>query len=254
MSPRRVRRRLVLLALTATLARAEPLPPLQDAGGEYARLAARPEAQRCQSGEEVLLPVDLSEGLGLEANYDASRGRLRILYRMGFNHVTEGWNWQPLADPAREDYYRYKYLRSRSVVEERGSYENTSLFGGPRDIPLQWQHDSFFAFDNLYDFFPRGAGDDGGFAAEVAVAAEDGARLAAGQLRMALKGRLHPPCIADSTTFWKATFSRPVELTLRKRYLIGRLEEIWFYDAASWEIVARIQPPTRPGPLPSAQR
>lgn len=245
-----------VLVAAASLAHAQPLPPLQDAGGEHARLAVRPEAQRCPPGGEVLLPVDLSEGRGVEASFDAATGRLRILYRMGFNHVTEGWNWQPLADPAREDYYRYKYLRSRSVVEDRGSYENTSLFGGPREIPLQWQHDSFFAFDNPYDFFPRPAGDDGGFATEVAVSNDDGARLAGGQLRMALKGTLHPPCIADSTTFWKATFSRPVELTLRKRYLIGRLEEIWFYDAASWEIVARVLPLNRsgPGPAPSAAR
>lgn len=245
MHPRRLVPGILLAVLLPLVARSETLPPLQDAGGEYARLAARPEATRCSAGEEVLLPVDLSEGDGIEVAHDTAAGTLRIRYRMGFNHVTEGWNWRPQADPRQEDYYRFKYLRSRSVLEERGSVENTSLFGGPRDIPLHWRHDTFFAFDNPYDFYPRTEGAEGGFAAEVIVDAADGSRLEGGQLRMALKGRLAPPCIADSSTFWNATFSRPVELTLKKRYLLGRLEEVWFYDAATWDIVARVTPRRR---------
>jgi hypothetical protein len=57
---------------------------------------------------------------------------------------------------------------------------------------------------------------------------------------MALRGRLTEQCITDSTTFWKATFANPVDFTLKKRYLIGTLDEILFYDGATQRILALV--------------
>jgi hypothetical protein len=68
---------------------------------------------------------------------------------------------------------------------------------------------------------------------------------------MALRGRLTRHCLSDSTTFWKATFSNPVDFTLKKRYLIGTLEEVLFYDAATRRVLARVsskQPSQAVGP------
>ena len=57
---------------------------------------------------------------------------------------------------------------------------------------------------------------------------------------MAIGVRLAKDCLSDSTTFWKATSATPVDFTLKKRYLIGRLAAVWFYDAASGRMLARL--------------
>jgi hypothetical protein len=227
-------------AFLPRLAGAENLPPLQDAAAEYARLVAAPQATRCASGEIVALPVALSEGAALDTSFDPATGRLRILYRMSFNQLTEGWNWHPLAPAEGGDYYAFKYLPLGSMAEDRGSYHAEDKIGAPQDFSVQWRTDYFFAFDNPYDFYPRAPDDDAGFIAEIAVAPAAADRLARGDLRMALRGRLSRDCLSDSTTFWKATSAKPVDFTLKKRYLIGTLDEIWFYDAASGRIVARV--------------
>jgi len=227
-------------ALFPHLAAADALPPLQDAVAAYARLAATPEAPRCTSGETVTLPVALSEGATLDTTFDAASGRLRILYRMSFNQLTEGWNWHPLAAAAGGDYYLFKYLPLGSTAEERGTYRAEDKIGAPQEFRVQWRTDYFFAFDNPYDFYPRGPDDDAGFAAEVALPASEAERLARGDLRMALRGHLTKDCLSASTTFWKATSAQPVDFTLKKRYLIGVLDEIWFHDAATGKIVARL--------------
>jgi len=68
----------------------------------------------------------------------------------------------------------------------------------------------------------------------------DATRLIGGDLRMAVRGILRSDCLAESTTFWKATASAPVDFTLKKRYLIGQLDEVWYYDAASGQVLARL--------------
>lgn len=57
---------------------------------------------------------------------------------------------------------------------------------------------------------------------------------------MSLHGRLRADCLSESTTFWKAVPSAPVDFTLKKRYLIGQLEEVRFYDATSGKVLARL--------------
>lgn len=228
-----------LLAASAAWAESEALPPLRYAVAEYGRLAAGGE---CGVSPPLTIAVDLAAGDGLEASYDAASGRLRLLYRMSFNQVTEGWNWHPEADLDKEDYYRYKYLPLASAVEDRGGYRSEDKIGTPQETRILWRYDYFFAFDNLYDFYPRVRGDDDGFAAELTLPAAEGQRLAAGGIAMALTARLGPPCAADSTTFWKAHYGKPVDFTLKKRYLLGRLEAVWFYDRTSRRVLARLQP------------
>lgn len=223
------------------------LPPLQDPIAEYTRLSAADEASRCSTAP-LTLPVDLSEGSAFEALVDAPGGGLSILYRMNFNQVTEGWNWHPEADAAKEDYYRFKYLPLGSTSEESASYRFEDKIGEPQDVRVVRRYAYFFAFDNLYDFFPRRVDDDAGFRAEIPLPRAEAERLARADLRMALRGRQAPPCLSDSTTFWKATHGNPVDFTLKKRYLLGTLEEIWFYDAATKRILARIAPNREPGP------
>ncbi|MDP2794274.1 MAG: hypothetical protein Q8O25_09390 [Sulfurisoma sp.] len=229
---------LLLAVPLACLATADVLPPLQDAAAEYARPAASPA--RCAAGETVTLAVALSEGQPLDTTFDAASGRLRIFYRMAFNQITEGWNWHPLDAAAGGDYYVFKYLPLGSTSEERGMYRAEDKIGTPQEFRVQWRTDYFFAFDNPHDFYPRGPNDDASFVAEVTLPASEAERLARGDLRMALRGHLTANCLSDSTTFWKATSAQPVDFTLKKRYLIGVLDEVWFHDAATGRILARV--------------
>jgi hypothetical protein len=59
-----------------------------------------------------------------------------------------------------------------------------------------------------------------------------------------IRARAHlvEPVISESTTFWKAIHARPTDFTLKKRYLVGKLDEIDFVDTASGEVLCRIGP------------
>ncbi|MBK6400446.1 MAG: hypothetical protein IPP18_05055 [Rhodocyclaceae bacterium] len=214
-----------------------------DAVAEYARRAALPANERC-AGNSIELPVTLSQEALVDTAYDTATGRLRILYRMQFNDLTEGWNWHPDIAAAGGDYYTFKYLPIASTTEDRGSYRAEDKIGAPQEFRIRWRYDYFFVFDNPYDFYARDAGDDAGFVVDVPATEADARRLAGGDLRMGLRGRLAADCLSDSTTFWKSTFATPVDFTLKKRYLIGKLVEVFFLDAASGKLLARL--PARP--------
>lgn len=214
-----------------------------DAVAEYARRAALPANERC-AGNSIELPVTLSQEALVDTAYDTATGRLRILYRMQFNDLTEGWNWHPDIAAAGGDYYTFKYLPIASTTEDRGSYRAEDKIGAPQEFRIRWRYDYFFVFDNPYDFYARDAGDDAGFVVDVPATEVDARRLANGDLRMGLRGRLAADCLSDSTTFWKSTFATPVDFTLKKRYLIGKLVEVFFLDAASGKLLARL--PARP--------
>ncbi len=205
----------------------------------YEQRVTRAVAPRCTEGETITLDVPLTVDAPLEQTYDKATSRLRVFYPMQFNDLTEGWNWHPEEVAAGRDYYTFKFLPLGSVTEARGSYRVTDIAGQPLDYPIRWRYDYFFAFDNPAAFYPRDAGDAAGFAVDIPVSAADATRLGNGDLRMALRGRLRADCLADSNTFWKATASAPVDFTLKKRYLIGRLEEIRFYDAVTGKLLGR---------------
>ena len=214
-----------------------------DAVAEYARRVALPANERC-AGNSIELPVTMSQEALVDTAYDTATGRLRILYRMQFNDLTEGWNWHPDIAAAGGDYYTFKYLPIASTTEDRGSYRAEDKIGAPQEFRIRWRYDYFFVFDNPYDFYARDAGDDAGFVVDVPATEADARRLAGGDLRMGLRGRLAADCLSDSTTFWKSTFATPVDFTLKKRYLIGKLVEVFFLDAASGKLLARL--PARP--------
>lgn len=178
------------------------------------------------SGRRVALPV-ISDGVERRAN--------GALYRMNFNQVTEGWNWHPEAVLADGDYYQYKFLPLASVEESRGKYRGEDKIGETQEFQVQWRYDYFFAFDNLYDFIPRQVDDDAGFATALA------ADVPAEHLGMVAEVVLRPPCISESTTFWKAIHARPVDFTLKKRYLLGDLEAVMFFDRRTQAVLGRIE-------------
>jgi hypothetical protein len=231
---------LLLAVPAACLAADAGLPPLGDAVAEYARLVALPATARCNAAESLVLPVALSDDARPETTFDAATGRLHIFYHMEFNDLTEGWNWHPEEVAEGRDYYTFKYLALGSTDELRGSYPADDMTGTHKEYPVQWRYDYFFAFDNPYAFYPRKTDDATGFVATAEVSAVDAERLSGGDLRMALRGRLRADCLSDSTTFWKATPSQPRDFTLKKRYLIGTLDEIMFYDQATQKVLARV--------------
>lgn len=192
----------------------------------YAQVLSLPESQR--NGLRVAVAIDLDNSPGFAAD---ESGVLR--YRMAFNNVAEGWSWQPLAQPASEDYYRWKFFPLQSVAEARQAYTQEEKVGEPQHTRVEWRYDYFLAFDNLYDFYPRVADDDAGFVIPPIPSATP--------LRLVALAVLGEPALAESTTFWKAIYSRPVDFTLKKRYLIGRLETLLVCDAASGEELARIK-------------
>lgn len=200
---------------------------------QYVAIARLPAPEiGAQVGQALELDVDLAAG-GLEVA--EADGRLDVHFTMAFNQIAEGWSWQPLADPAVEDYYRFKYLPLQSVLDERGEYAGEDKIGTTQQMKVSWRYDYFLAFDNLYDFYPRVVDDDAGFSANLSAAL-------AGRVGMRARAHLVEPVISESTTFWKAIHARPTDFTLKKRYLVGKLDEIDFVDTASGEVLCRIGP------------
>lgn len=241
------RRFAALLSFATPLAApaVDNLPTLTEPVAEYQRRAAAPAPAACAEATVVALPLAADGGSALETSYDPAAGSLHVHYRMAFNDVTEGWNWHPADAMAGGDYYTFKYLQLASELEDGRSYRGEDKIGSPQEFRVQTRYDYFFAFDNPYEFYRREDGDDAGFAADFYVAADDATRLASGDLRMALRARLGADCVSSSTTFWKATAARPVDFTLKKRYLVGRIAEVWFYDAASGRILAQLSAAAR---------
>lgn len=228
---------LLLFATLPVAAGDATLPAPADAASEYARHAAA--ADTCRDGQTIVLGIPATADTALETAYDPASGRLEVRYPMAYNDITEGWNWHPADAMAGGDYYAFKYLPLASEVEHGRSYPGEDKIGTPQEFRVQTRYDYFFAFDNPYEFYRREDGDAAGFAAEFDVAAADAARLAGGDLRMGVRVRLAADCVSSSTTFWKATAAQPVDFTLKKRYLVGRIAEVWFFDAASGRILAQ---------------
>lgn len=200
---------------------------------QYVAIAQLPAPEiGARAGQAVEVDVDLAAGNLEVAETD---GRIEVHYTMAFNQIAEGWSWQPLADPAVEDYYRFKYLPLQSVLVERGEYAGEDKIGTTQQMKISWRYDYFLAFDNLYDFYPRVVDDDAGFSANLPAAL-------AGRVGLRARAHLVEPVISESTTFWKAIHARPTDFTLKKRYLVGKLDEIDFVDTASGEVLCRIGP------------
>lgn len=210
--------------------------PLQDPVAEYQHRAQTNSA--CTAGEVVTLPVAAEPPI--EAGYDAATGRLHLHYGMFFNDLTEGWNWHPLEAAEGGDYYVFKFLPLASTMEEGASYPVDNGPGYPASYAVRTRTDYFFAFDNPYDFYSRDAGDAMGFDVDLTLSADEANRIVKNGLRLAMRGRLSEQCLSGSKTYWRATVSAPVDFTLLKRYLIGKLEEVYFLDAASGRVVARL--------------
>jgi len=223
-------------AITAAAVAVFFVPALaaEPADVRYAALAGLAPGERlAEQGRVLEFDVDLAASPGY--SIEVSGGRAAVRYRMAFNQIAEGWSWQPQADPEVEDYYRFKFLPLQSVVVERGDYEYEDKIGSPQRMSVRWRYDYFLAFDNLYDFYARRVDDDAGFSADLPAAM-------APYLGLRARARLVEPLIGESTTFWKATHAQPVDFTLKKRYLLGVLEEVDFVDRRADRVVCRIQP------------
>jgi len=228
---------IILKAVFAAAAAAVFLSPVQavePAAGRFEALARLPAAERAAAvGATIEVDVDLAASSGYSIAVQGERAEAR--YRMAYNQIAEGWSWRPLADPGQEDYYRFKFLPLQSVSVERGEYAHEDKLGSVQQMKISWRYDYFLAFDNLYDFYPRRVDDDAGFSADLPAAV-------AGHLGLRARAHLVEPVISESTTFWKATYGKPVDFTLKKRYLVGVLDEVDFVDTLSGDVLCRIKP------------
>jgi hypothetical protein len=190
----------------------------------YRKLAEMPQAALAGlAGTTFTVRVDdpSEDRWEIERNEKGGRDRVRLHYRMGRNDVTEGWNWHPEADREREDYYRYKYLPlgERETETEPSHIEHDAAYG---DFQV-WhrRRDAYyFAFDNPYDFYARNDADDG-FSVEAAASG-------VARFQLVARGRYTVPFRAESSTYWRAVPAQPVDLWLKNRYFMGRLETLWF--------------------------
>lgn len=221
---------------------ASAVPSVIDAQAGFEALAALSGGEKAQAGGRlVALDIDLANSPGFGVG--AVDGNFEARYRMAFNNIAEGWNWFPQADPQNEDYYHSKFLPLKSVTVERGEYDHQDKIGETQRMKVTWRYDYFLAFENLYDFYPRVTDDDAGFAANLP---ESAAGQGEQKIRMIAIASLVEPYVSESTTFWKATYGKPTDFTLKKRYLMGRLEAVWFVDADSGQVLARLQRKTAP--------
>lgn len=189
------------------------------------------DSQRVGGGF-VAVEIDLDNSPGFSV--DRRGDRLEVRFRMAFNNIAEGWSWRPLADPLTEDYYHSKFLPLKSVLSERGEYMGQDKVGESQRMKIIWRYDYFLAFDNLYDFYPRGIEIDAGFVASLPVIS------ASDSIQMVAVARLVEPYYSESTTFWKATYGKPTDFTLKKRYLHGQLEAVLFRSRSDGRILARL--------------
>lgn len=204
--------------------------------------ASAPVAASIQ--EEIFaFAIDLDAGPNFSQEYKAASGRLELRYNMVFNQIAEGWSWDEQANPDQRDYYHSKFLPLGFETASRHAPEVVELYPGKTvEVKNRWRYEYFLAFDNLYDFYERKVDDDAGFDAGVVMKAEEAKRLTEGKtVRMLALCRLKSPYHTESNTFWKATFAEPVDYTLRKRYLMGDLLEVWFYDSASGQVLAKVR-------------
>ena len=221
----------VTAAVATCFSQAQAADP---ADRQFEALASLPEAGlREKLGQTVEVDVDLTASSGFTVEVVGERAEAR--YRMAFNQIAEGWSWRPLADPAADDYYRYKFLPLQSVAVERGEYAHEDKIGVMQQMKVSWRYDYFLGFENLYEFYPRVVDDDAGFSADLpaSVAAHTGMRA---------RAHLIEPVISESTTFWKATYGKPTDFTLKKRYLMGVLDEVDFVDTRNEQVLCRILP------------
>jgi hypothetical protein len=225
-------KQLVMAAMVATIV--SPALAAEPADRQFEALAGLPAAGlRAKAGQVVEVDIDLAASSGFSVEVLGERMEAR--YRMAFNQIAEGWNWRPLADPAVDDYYRYKFLPLQSVAVERGEYEYEDKIGEPQKMKVSWRYDYFLAFANLYDFYPRTVDDDAGFSADLPASV-------ATHLGMRARAHLSEPVISESTTFWKATYGKPVDFTLKKRYLMAVLDEVQFTDTRDDRVLCRVLP------------
>ena len=221
-----------IFAVAALAACFSPARAADPADRQFEALARLPESGlRAVSGQEIEVDVDLTGASGLTVDLAGERAEVR--YRMAFNQIAEGWSWRPLADPAVDDYYRYKFLPLQSVAVERGEYAHEDKIGVTQQMKVSWRYDYFLAFDNLYNFYPRAVDDDAGFSADLPAGA-------AAHLGIRAHAHLIEPVISESTTFWKATYGKPTDFTLKKRYLMGALDEVDFIDTRDGQVLCRI--------------
>lgn len=222
------------IAAAAAAVFLHPACAAEPAAARYEALARLAPAELlAERGRAVEVDIDLTASPGYSVEVAGERAEVR--YRMAFNQIAEGWSWRPQADPAVEDYYRFKFLPLQSVADERGDYEQEDKIGTPQRMKVSWRYDYFLAFENLYDFYARRVDDDAGFSADLP------AELAT-HLGLRAKARLIEPVIGESTTFWKATHAQPTDFTLKKRYLVGVLDEVDFVDSVDGRVVCRIRP------------
>lgn len=192
-----------------------------DVAAAYGELVALPEsALAALVGKTFTVRVDDPAADRWEVEQLAP-GRVRLLYRMGRNDVTEGWNWHPEADPAHEDYYRYKYLPlGQRETDTKPPHIEPDPAYGDFQVTYRRRDAYYFAFDNSYAFYARNDEDDG-FAVEVPAMPNGGFQLVA-------RGRYAAPFHAESGTYWRAIPAQPIDLWLKNRYFMGRLETLWF--------------------------
>lgn len=194
-------------------------------------------------GRQFSFAVDLDNSPGFSMDFNEQSGTLALLYRMAFNNVAEGWSWEPQAKPDSQDYYRFKFLPLKSTSEEKAAPVEMELYPGKLvKVRNVWRYDYFLAFENLYDFYPRAANDDAGFGATVKASQLPPRN----RLKMLAVFCLKAPYHSESNTFWKADLASPADITLRKRYLVGQLDEIRFVDSETGQIYLRQRPKSLP--------
>ena len=222
----------LLAALLAT--QLTPVLAAETAEQQYGRFSTRMQADpKSAIGERVELDIDLATSPGFSVTTNGDQAEIR--YRMAFNNIAEGWSWQPLANVTVDDYYRFKFLPLQSVTQSRGEYAFEDKIGESQQMKVVWRYDYFLAFENLYDFYPRAVDDESGFVATVPA-------NQANKIVMHATARLIEPVISESTTFWKATYGKPTDFTLKKRYLVGVLESVSFIDGESGRELKRLEP------------
>lgn len=211
---------LVFLAAAASCVAASAGTPVTDVELAYAELM--PGANAACAGRSISVVVPAT----LQVHDGAPAGKRRWTYPMRHNQITEGWNWHPESARRGGDYYEYSYLTLSSRDEWRADYVSEDKVGEPQNFRVHWRYDYFLGIANAPRFAADNDDDDAGYEFDLPASVD------AAQMQLIATLRISGPCTAESTTFWKATHAHPEDFTLKKRYLLGRLERLELTGAA----------------------
>jgi hypothetical protein len=123
-------------------------------------------------------------------------------------------------------------------LNKLGTYEGQNAYGAKKEVEKSELNQYLFTFNNIREFKPFLSDND--ISLELSLPPEQ-AREAKSNLSYLLITRLSKPYAGIDVDRLTPKIDNPVDVTSFKRYLSGRIEEIWIYNRKTGEIYQKLK-------------